>query len=175
MNKLSQKSGLLSRIDGRLLKLFYGNPVTKYTVREIAKLIKISKSTAQNQLMILREIGVISKDNEWVDNWINRYYKSSYYVEMIINSGLIDYLDQELVASSIILFGSFRKGESIKSSDIDIFVECTKEKSLDLKKYERMLGHKIEIFMKPKITMLPKGLLNNVVNGIKLKGYFTIK
>ena len=98
-----------------------------------------------------------------------------FYINRIAESGLVEFLEKELGSSAIILFGSFSKGESVKSSDIDIFVECAREKTINLKKYERALGHRVELFTRIKITLLPKRLLNNVVNGVKLKGYFTIK
>ena len=34
----------------------------------------------------------------------------------------------KLAPKSIVLFGSYQKGEDIENSDIDIFVECKKEK-----------------------------------------------
>ena len=176
--QLSGNFGLKSGIIGqekRILEFFYENPSIKLSVREISARLKISRSTVQDNLKLLKNSGIISIENQWVDSWSNRLKKTNYYIEKIAKSGLIDYLEKELAASAIILFGSFRKGESEQSSDIDIFVECAKEKELDLTKYEKYLGHKIQLFMKPKITLLPNRLLNNVVNGIKLKGYFTIK
>ena len=55
------------------------------------------------------------------------------------------------------------------------FNECARSKELDLRIFEKKLGHKIQLFTKPKITLLPAHLLNTVVNGIKLKRYFTVK
>lgn len=173
---LSKKMGQQSTFIGqKLLNFFFENPGKKSTVRGLAKQIGISRSTAQYYLSILRKENFVSKENKWVDNWQNRLIKTNYFLERIAKSGVIDYLEEELAASAIILFGSMRKGESTKDSDIDIFVECAQEKKMALAKYERILGHKIQLFIKPKITLLPKHLLNNVVNGIKIKGHFTIK
>jgi len=166
-NKLSAKA--------TVLEFFFDNPQRKITVRELAKQLKINKSKVQYYLQSLRQEGLVSSENRWVDTWFNRLIKSNYYTEKICRSGLIDYINEELGASAIILFGSFRKGESVKDSDIDIFVECARDKELNLSHYKQLLGHEIEIFVKPKITLLPKELLNNVVNGIKLRGFFTVK
>ncbi|MBI4983111.1 nucleotidyltransferase domain-containing protein [Candidatus Woesearchaeota archaeon] len=84
-------------------------------------------------------------------------------------------MEKELAALSIILFGSFRKGESNRESDLDIFVECGKNKKINLVPFEKKLGHHIQLFTQPNINLLPKNLLNSVVNGIKIKGYFTLK
>ena len=159
----------------KIVEFFYEHPGANITVRYLSLKLGISLSTLQYQLNSLKEEGLISSKNQWIDSWQNRLIKTNYYLEKLAKSGLIDFLAKELAASAIILFGSFRKGESEQSSDIDLFIECAKEKELDLKKYEKFLGHKIQLFTKPKITLLPDRLLNNIVNGIKLKGYFTIK
>ncbi len=171
---MSKKLGLKSKKDG-LIEFFYSNSLRKPTVRELAAETGLSRSTVQYQLKQLKKGNIVSKNNQWIDNWHNRFQKTNYYIKKMAEAGLIDYLDEELAASAIILFGSFRKGESVKESDIDIFVECAREKELDLTKFEKLLGHKTQLFTRTKITQLPPHLLNNVVNGIKLKGYFKIK
>ena len=178
IERLSKEIRLKSRIIGQeqpVLEFFYEYPNSKHSIREIAQKLGFTRSTTHNYLKLLKEKGIISSDNKWVDNWQNRLIKTNYYLEKLAKSGLIDYLEKELAASAIVLFGSFRKGESEISSDIDIFVECAREKDLDFKKYEKYLGHKIQLFTKSKITLLPDRLFNNVINGIKIKGYFTIK
>ncbi len=174
---LSGNVGQMSLISGqeKILNYIYGNPTVELTVRDLAKKTKISKSTVQRYLNNLRKDGIIGSDYKFLDTWKNKFKKSNFYVNKIVNSGVIDYLSQELVASSIILFGSVWKGDSVASSDIDMFVECARVKEVSLNKYEKILGHKIQLFTRTKITQLPKHLLNNVVNGIKLWGHFTIK
>ena len=170
--KMGQKSKILRQ---KLLEFFFKHPNVKLTVRQLASKTRMSRSTTQYQLSILKDEGFLSADNIWLDSWQNRLRKTNYYVEKIAQSGLVDYLEETFAASAIVLFGSFRKGESVKESDIDIFVECAKEKKVDLSRYEKQFEHKIQLFTRSKVTQLPKNLLNNVVNGIKLKGYFTIK
>ncbi len=77
--------------------------------------------------------------------------------------------------SCIILFGSFRKGESVKGSDIDLFIESSKKIELNLNKFEKKLSHDLQLFIEEDIKKLQPRLLNNVVNGIKLYGSFKIK
>ena len=75
----------------------------------------------------------------------------------------------------IILFGGIRKGEYDNESDIDLFVESTKKIKIDLSKFENMLKHDVQLFVEKDIKNLPDRLFNNIVNGIKLKGYLKIK
>ena len=76
--------------------------------------------------------------------------------------------------SCIIVFGGVRKGEYDKESDVDIFVESSESKNVDLSSFERKLKHRIDLFVEPNINKLSKPLLNNVVNGIKVYGSFKI-
>ena len=175
LGHLSNKSGQVSKKTGQVMAFFYEYPRKKVTVRELAAKMKVSKSTLHTHLKILREQGLISSNNQWIDNWQNRLKKTFFNVELIVNSGIVDYLESELAARAIILFGSFAKGESERRSDIDIFVESARKADLNLLKYGKSLGYNIQLFTKPKITNLPKHLLNNVVNGVKLRGYFTVK
>ena len=71
---------------------------------------------------------------------------------------------------SIVLFGSYQKGEDSENSDIDLFVECDKEE-LDVKIFEKKLGRKIELHFKKDFTLYPKELKNNIINGIVLSGF----
>jgi len=158
----------------RLIELFYEYPNRKFTIRELAKLAKLPKSTVHKYLQELKKEGLVTNENCAASTLLFKTKKTNYYIEKIVKSGLIDYLKEKLVPSCIILFGSFRKGESEKASDIDIFVETTRSEP-DLKSFERKLGHKIQLFLEPDINQLPEHLFNNVVNGIKLWGFFKIK
>jgi len=105
-----------------------------------------------------------------LENLFFKTKKTNYFIEEIVKSGLIDYLINSLNPSCIILFGSIRKGESNKESDVDLFVETSIKKDLDLKQYERKLKHKVQLFVENKISNLQPNLLNNVINGIKIYG-----
>jgi len=101
--------------------------------------------------------------------------KINYFAEKILTSGLVDELVTKLSPSCIILFGSIRKGDSVKESDIDLFVESPVKKEVNLKKFERKLKHKIQLFIESDINNLQPNLFNNVVNGIKIYGSFKVK
>ena len=49
------------------------------------------------------------------------------------------------------------------------------KKSISLHKYEKILGHKIDLFVESNVHKLQENLFNNVVNGIKLYGSLKIK
>lgn len=164
-----------SRNLDKILELFYEYPRKKFTVREISKITKLPKSTVQNYLKELKKEKIIEQ-NQASDSKIFKQKKINFFIEKIISSGLIDYLEKELTPSCIILFGSFRKGESEIDSDIDIFIETHKEKKKKkLENFEKILKHNIQLFIEEDINALQPHLFNNIVNGIKLSGSFKIK
>ena len=163
----------------KVLEIFYEFPEKVFTVREISKLSKVPRATAHKIILELKKEGMIDKDGRasWSKIFLTR--KVNYYVEKIVGSGLIDFLVEELAPSAVILFGSIGKGDSVKESNVDIFVEVANgdkikvETGLDLRKFERKIGHNVELFVESKILDLKKKnihLFNDVVNGVKLYG-----
>jgi predicted nucleotidyltransferase len=156
----------------RLLELIYENPAKAISVREGARKTGLSKSTVQNKIKFLKKEGILNNKGAFSNSFYAKFIKTYYYLNKIHKSGLIGFLIKHANPSAIILFGSFAKGESVAESDIDLFVEATKKKDVALIHYERKLKHEIQLFTESDIKKLPDELFNNVVNGIKLYGYF---
>ncbi len=159
----------------KIMEIFYEYPNKRYTIRDLAVKTKMPKSTVHKYLAELKKQLIITNENQPSDSDLFKTNKTFFYLQKMLKTGLIDYLDRELTPSCIILFGSFRKGESVKESDIDIFVETIKKTKPSLGDFEKKLGHKIQVFTETDINNLPDRLFNNVVNGIKLKGFFKVK
>ena len=164
-----------NKIGEKILELFYENPSVEFTIREISRLAKVPRATVHKYLVVFKKLGLVSKNNVAGSSLLFKTKKINFFVERIVACGLIEELMNKLNPSCILLFGSIRKGDSVKESDIDLFVESSIKKTVDVKKFERKLKHKIQIFVEPDIRVLHKNLLNNVVNGIKLFGGFKIK
>ena len=93
---------------------------------------------------------------------------------------MIEFIDEYFHnPKSIVLFGSFRKGEDISNSDIDIAVENDdfkkyKTTSLrELSKFEKVIGRNIQIhlFNRKNVDI---NLFNNITNGIVLSGFLEV-
>ena len=162
----------------KILKLFFEEPNRHFGVREIAKLIKIPKTSVSRYLKELIKKGLIKKEKEgYAGNEVNPIFKSCkkiYFLEEVYSSGIIEFMQESLYPKCIVLFGSFAKGEYIKSSDIDLFVQ-SKEKNIDLSKFESKLKHKISLFFEERFEKLSDELFNNIINGTKLGGYIKLK
>ncbi len=161
--------------ENQILELFYENPNQKFTIREISKITKIPRATAHRIIESLKKQELINKENSANENLLFKTKKINFFIEKIVSSGLIEEIINKLNPSCIILFGSIRKGESIKESDIDLFAESQIKKGANLSKFEKKLKHKIQLFVESDINKLQKNLFNNIINGIKLYGSLNLK
>src|SRR3989304_3560182 len=146
--------------------------------REIAKLLKVSPTAVAKSLVTLKENDLVSVEKVKNINFVrlNRDERKAIELKQVENiknislSGLSNYLKENLAGGNIILFGSYSKGEDVKSSDIDIAVVERKEKQLDLEKYEDVLNRKINVQFYDSWKNIHKHLKNNILNGIMLAG-----
>jgi len=102
----------------RILEQIYENSIKRFTVRELSKRAGVPTSSVQRYLAILRKEKIIDNENKAIHSSYFRFKKSSYIVDKMYKSGLIDHLNLELNPSLIILFGSIRKGEYDSESEI---------------------------------------------------------
>ncbi|MBW2991531.1 nucleotidyltransferase domain-containing protein [Candidatus Woesearchaeota archaeon] len=166
----------------RILELFIDYPNKDFSARGIARKLRLSHATVLKHLDSLLRLNLVKKKKETLyptyyantENLKYRFYKKNNIIFRISESGLINYLQQKTLASSIILFGSCAKGEFTQKSDVDIFVEA-KQVVLALGEYEKKLGRKINLLFEKNISNLSKELRNNVLNGFVLYGFVKIK
>lgn len=165
----------------KLLKVFLFNPTESFRLRELSRLSKISPPSIMQYLKEFEKEELIIKYQKRgipfykanFDNETFREYKKISILFELDNSGLIGFLWQKLSPEAIILYGSYSKGESIESSDIDLFI-IGKEKEINLSNFEKILGVKIHVMFEENTKKIPAELKNNIINGIILKGYLKI-
>jgi predicted nucleotidyltransferase len=146
--------------------------------REIAKLLKVSPTSVSGPLKKLLKRRLISLDKTKTINFIsfNRDYRKAIELKRAENlkniyiSGLSEHLESVLPGGTIILFGSYSRGEDTDASDIDIAVFGRKQKGLDLQKYEAMLHRKINVNYYDSWGTIDVHLKNNILGGILLIG-----
>ena len=164
------------------MELFFEQPSKLFQIREISRIIKIAPTSVRIHLEELRKDNLLIKTqtsiyHAYIANTENRQfkiYKQIIFIKKLYETGLIDYLEDTLHPKCIILFGSIRKGEYTKNSDIDLFVQ-SEEKLINLSKFEKLLYHKINIIHEENIAKLSGELFNSIMNGIKLSGHLRIK
>lgn len=160
----------------RILKILFETPNKEYYLRELSRIIKISPNAVSTGLkelekenLALMEKKVTLKIRANQENQKFKQLKRINNLNNIYSSGIIDYLGEKFPLSTIILFGSYSKGEDTERSDIDFAILDTKEKALELEKYEKSLNRRVNIeFIN--IRNITKELRNSIINGISLKG-----
>ena len=169
----------------RLAGVFFGNPMPEsngFQLRELSRLAKIAPTSTKIYLKKLKADGIIkdslhrpgyplySADRE---SAAYKFYKVIYNLSLIHESGILEYLQEACMPDAIVLFGSFSKGEDTKDSDIDLFLLCSEEKT-NLIKFEKKIGRRVSLFFSENFNSLSSELRNNIINGIKLKGYLKV-
>ena len=150
----------------------------KLSQREIAILLKVSPTAVANAIKKLKESDLIQLEKTKTINFISFNRDGPQAIELkrvenlknIYTSGLSDYLEVELAGATIILFGSYARGEDTNTSDIDIATIERKDKMLHLEEYEKILNRRINVNFYNSWKEIHKHLKNNILNGIVLHG-----
>lgn len=162
--------------------VFFHEPNKQFELLTISKQISLAHTSVKKHLLTLIDLQIIEKKHAQIGNKNNFYYiankrhpkfiqyKKIYNGEMIQNSGIINYLEQQTQPNCIVLFGSYQKGEDSEQSDIDLFVESS-EVPVDITYYEKILNKKIQLHFKKSFQDYPIELKNNIINGYIVSGY----
>jgi|SRR3989344_973416 len=165
----------------KLLQEFFDFPKKDFQIRELSRRIKLAQISVTNHLKSLLRENLITKEKKYIypsfraniNNEIFKLLKKQNLLFRIKTLGLTDFLEEKFKPNCIILFGSASRGEDTENSDVDLFIQ-SKELDLNLIKYEKLLNRKINLLFEPNIKNLNKELLNNLINGEKLYGYFMV-
>ena len=172
-----QKSSML-----RTAEIFFVNSTKKNYLMNISRNIGLAHTSVKKNLAELTKLGLIIEFIEKkgrrkfplykanIDNSLFKEYKMIYNLSSLLESGLIKFIEEKLMPKSIVIFGSYQRGEDTEESDIDLFVEG-KEESLELHIFEKKLKRKIQLHFKEQFASYPKELKNNLINGIVLSGF----
>jgi len=171
-----------------IIELFFKEPEKEYHVRDIAKRVGKSPTTISKYLKDFEKNGLLKSESKFnhlifkanEESLRFKLLRKNYNLELLFNSGLIKFLVDEFnFPKAIFLFGSFAKGENNSKSDIDLLIISPLKKEVDLKKFEKLIGYEIQLFiysMKEVEIMKTKNkeLLNNFINGVNLYGYWEV-
>lgn len=177
VNIYKQEFTILQQEILRLLFVKLGNVLT---MRKIAQLLQVSAPAVAKALPGLADKGYvkIEQDKE-SKRWsveLNRgnprslQLKRADNLKQVYESGLADMLIREFAGGTVILFGSYSRGEDTVKSDIDIAVIGRKEKNVDLDKWNILLERTINVQFYDSFDNVHKHLRENLCNGIVLSG-----
>ncbi|MBS3170682.1 nucleotidyltransferase domain-containing protein [Candidatus Woesearchaeota archaeon] len=168
-----------------VLYWFFAYPTKEFSLNDLTKLVGISKTTANQVVSTLSKEGFLKVESlgkVWriycnQDHIFNYTRKVSYNLSLIYESRLIDEILTNIPnPRSIILFGSYRKGDDIETSDLDIAVETLDNENSKIIPFgeisqfgfRKNVSVNILKFSRNKIDL---NLFSNLANGIVLYGY----
>lgn len=170
-------------IKEKIKKYFFVNPTAKLRVRQIEKTLNLPLPSIIRYCKELKGEGILKtiKTGNIVfytaDRTNSKFLleKRLFNIKQLYESGLINYLKEELSNPNTILFGSYSRGEDIENSDIDIYIETPSKKEIHIKKFEILLKRNIQVFRHKSIKEIKnKDLANNIINGIILNGFVRV-
>ena len=159
---------------------FFINPTAKLRVRHIERELKLplpsviryTKELEKEEILKKSKIGNIAFYSADRSSKNFLLEKKLFNIKTLYNSELIDFLITELSNPTIIVFGSYSKGEDIESSDIDLYIETPSKKEIKFEKFEKTVKRKLHVFRHKSINEIKNiGLANNIINGIVLNGF----
>ncbi len=173
----------------KIIEVLFRYPEKEFSLSDLAREANVAKANIGRILREFQEAELIfieklSKIWRIKVNQTNLFYirsKIVYNLNFVYKSGLIEFLiDYFKNPKAIVLFGSFRKGEDLSNSDIDIAIESDDAKEYqiiglrELTGFEQIIGRKIQthLFNRENIDT---GLFNNIANGILLWGFLEVK
>jgi predicted nucleotidyltransferase len=157
----------------KVAEIFFIEPTKVHYIKEISKKIDLAHTSVKNHINTLVDGGLIEETNTEVfkgykarrDNPEFIFYKKISNLLSIHSSKILDTL-KDHYPKSIILFGSYNKGEDIETSDIDLFIDSKKFK-IDLDKDEKYLKRKIHLIFREEAG---KDILQSINQGEILFG-----
>ncbi len=173
----------------KIIEVLFRYPEKEFSLSDLAREAGVAKANIGKILEEFQEVGLISieklskiwriKANQ--TNWLYVRSKIVYNLNFVYKSGLVEFLvDYFKNPKAVVLFGSFRKGEDLSNSDIDIAIESDEFKEYqsmglrELAEFEQIIGRRIQIhlFSRENVDI---EVFNNIANGILLWGFLEVK
>jgi len=169
-----------SILQQEILRYLFVKAGESFNARGLAKSLGRTQAGVAKALPKLERSGLVSIKKDAVSGrWsieINRnnhkaiQLKRADNLKLIYESGFADMLEKDFAGGTVILFGSYSKGEDTINSDIDIAVIGRKEKNIELRAFEGIFNREININFYPSFKDIHKRLRENIFNGIAIAG-----
>lgn len=178
------RTSKLTSLQSDILRVLFIKTGLSLNQRQIALLLAVSPPAVMKALPLLETLDFIKvhKDKE-TKRWSISLHRENQKVmqlkrvdnlKQLYESGFVDFLEHTFAGATIILFGSYARGDDTISSDIDIAVIGRKDKLLDLSTFETVFERKININFYASFKEIHSHLKENLANGILLVGGFEL-
>jgi predicted nucleotidyltransferase len=173
----------------KVLYWFFSFPDISIGLNELSSKVKISKSNANRVVNRLEKEGFLIKEvigKSWrikcnKNNIYNKSKKLAFNLQLIYDSDILSKVNKKFPnAQAIILFGSYRKGDDIDKSDIDIAINLIGNNQLKIEELGTIekFGNRKNVMVNLYIFCnqeIKNNLFSNIVNGIVLDGFLEVK
>ncbi len=173
----------------KIMNWFFSYPQDEFTLNDLCKQLKISKTTAHEtvkrfideKFLTLRILGKLWRIQV---NQSHSYFvieKIPYNLRLVYQSGILTEVNRLYPSNlSVTLFGSYRKGDDIPESDVDIAVEILGNEPIKIIEigtlkqfgYRENVKVSLHVFSRNKIDL---NVFANIANGIVLQGFLEVR
>ncbi len=170
-------------IKSKVHEYFLLNPTTKLRVRQVEREVKVPLPSAIRYTKELEKEGIL-KGQEIAEVRLYsanrdslRYLleKRLFNLRQLYTTGLIQHLIEKYDNATLVVFGSYSRGEDIETSDIDLYLETPHKEIKGLEGFEKKLHRKIQVLCHKSIKEIKnKELANNIINGVTLHGFVEV-
>jgi predicted nucleotidyltransferase len=170
----------------KVAELIFNYPNKTFHIRKLAKETKQSTTAVISAIKDLNKFKIVSLNktdlttNIKADTGSDAYgfYKKIFNLYRLERYLIIDNLKETFQAETIVLFGSFAKGEDIEESDIDILIITNRKGNEDIGDFlgvcEKELNRKINLHILPSLEKSSNEFKNAIANGVVLYGYLKV-
>lgn len=170
----------LTNLQQGIIRVLFIKSGISLNQRALANLLGVSAPAVIKALPSLEKKSVIKvTQDKNSKRWSIELNRDSPYImqlkradnlRWVYECGLFGYLEKEFAGATIILFGSYSRGEDTINSDIDIAIIGRKDKKINVNVFEKKLERKININFYDTFKGIHKHLKENICNGIVLSG-----
>lgn len=170
----------LTRLQEEILRFLFVKAGKPINALAIAKSLNVSQPAVSKSIPLLEKEGLITAEKDKdsgrfsiemnIQNRRVMQLKRADNLKRIYESGLSDFLEEKFAGATIILFGSYSRGEDTLSSDIDIAIIGRKEKEIEVEAFEKIFEREIVLQFYGSLKEVNKNLRENLCNGIVLTG-----
>ncbi len=168
-----------TRLQVEIFRLFCVKTGCQLNQRQIAGFLKVTPTAVAKALPLLEKERIV-KRTKGITNLnmveLNRdsqdtlELKRAENLKLLFESGLPAFLEESLPGATIVLFGSYARGDDTIKSDIDVAVIGIGEKKIGLGEYEKKLEKEIRVNYYENFKKVNPHLKSNICNGVVLSG-----
>lgn len=190
MSQKLKNTGLLELTAAyeRVMQWFFAYPTREIGLSDLAEALNISKTTAHNAVKMLEQEGFLIVEvlgRVWriscnTQHTYNYTRKVAYHLRLLYETNCLEAIHALIPnPKAIVLFGSYRKGDDVEKSDIDIAVEVADTQRLDIVElgvipqfgFRKDVVVNLHIFSRERTE---PNLFANIANGIVLEGFLEV-